>query len=105
MPGIGGPFNTVAAFFEAWTNSVKYKWDKESIGRMMQRGPIPAERMIAIINQFPSQTKAMASRLSVSNNGPFPLCHDGSLHSNVMVDENSLNVTGIIDWEGACTVP
>lgn len=71
----------------------------------MQRGPIPAERMISIINKFPSQIKAMASRLSASNNGPFPLCHDDFLHSNIMVDETSFDVTGIIDWEGACTVP
>jgi hypothetical protein len=51
---------------------------------MMQRGPIPAERMIAIIDQFPSQIKAMAGRLSASNNGPFPLCHGDCLHSNIM---------------------
>ncbi|OQE41410.1 hypothetical protein PENCOP_c005G04810 [Penicillium coprophilum] len=25
--------------------------------------------------------------------------------SNIMADENSFNMTGIIDWEGACTVP
>ena len=73
---------------------------------MMQREPpILAERMIAIINEFPSQIKAMASRLSARNNGPFPLCHDDFLHSNIMVDENSFDITGIIDWEGACTVP
>jgi len=72
----------------------------------MQRGPPGlAERMIAIVSEFPSQIKAMASRLSARNNGPFPLCHDDFLHSNIMVDENSFDVTGIIDWEGACTVP
>jgi hypothetical protein len=72
---------------------------------MMQRGPIPAEQMIAIIDQFPAQIKAMASQISATNNGPFPLCHDDFLHSNIMVDEGNFNVTGIIDWEGACTVP
>ncbi|KAH6628524.1 hypothetical protein F5144DRAFT_631650 [Chaetomium tenue] len=101
LPGIGGPFNTAAEFFEAWVNSVKFKWDKETIGRMMQRGPISAEQMIAIIDQFPVQIKAMASRISATNNGPFPLCHDDFLHSNIMVDESNFNVTGIIDWEGA----
>ncbi|KAK3997965.1 hypothetical protein QBC44DRAFT_376395 [Cladorrhinum sp. PSN332] len=105
LPGIGGPFDTAAAFFEAWADNVKFKWDEETIRRMMQRGPISADRMAAIIEQFPSQIKAMASRLSTRNNGPFPLCHDDFLHSNIMVDENSFNVTGIIDWEGACTVP
>jgi hypothetical protein len=105
LPGIGGPFDTATAFFEAWADSVKFKWDKETITRMMQRAPIPAERMIAIIDNFPSQIKAMASQLSLCNEGPFPLDHDDFLHSNIMVDENSFDVTGVIDWEGACTVP
>jgi hypothetical protein len=72
---------------------------------MMQRGPIPAERMLAIIENFPSQIKSIASRLSSCDEGPFPLAHDDFLHSNIMVDEKYFDVTGIIDWEGACTVP
>jgi len=46
----------------------------------------------------------MASRLSTSNEGPFLQYHDDSLHSNIIVDKN-FSVAGIIDWEGACTVP
>lgn len=105
LPGIGGPFDTAGEFFKAWADTVKFKWDKETVTRMMQRGPISAERMIAIIKDFPLQIKAMADRLSLYNDGPFPLSHDDFLHSNIMVDEDSFNVTGIIDWEGACTVP
>ncbi|KAJ5470421.1 hypothetical protein N7530_007778 [Penicillium desertorum] len=105
LPGIGGPFDTATAFFEAWADSVKFKWDKETITRMMQRGPVPAEQIVAIIEDFPSQIKAIASRLSLCDEGPFPLAHDDFLHSNIMVDEETFDVTGIIDWEGACTVP
>jgi hypothetical protein len=47
----------------------------------------------------------MAGRLSAHNNGPFPLCHDDFFHSNIVVDEGSFDVTGVIDWEEACTVP
>lgn len=101
--GIGGPFDTTAAFFEAWADSIEFKRDDKTIEAMIQRSDVPTERMISIINKFPSQIKAMANRLSTSNNRPFPLCHDDFLHSNIMVDEN-FNVTGIIDWEGACTV-
>lgn len=104
LQGIGGPFDTTAAFFEAWADSIEFKRDDKTIEAMIQRSDVPAERMISIINKFPSQIKAIANRLSISNNGPFPLCHDDFLHSNIMVDEN-FNVTGIIDWEGACTVP
>ncbi|KXG54388.1 uncharacterized protein PGRI_075320 [Penicillium griseofulvum] len=87
LPGIGGPFDTAAAFFEAWADSVKFKSNNETITRMMQNGtaPISAEQMITIIENFPLQIKAMANR-------------------NIMVDD-SFCVTGIIDWEGACTVP
>lgn len=105
LPGIGGPFETAAAFFEAWADAVKFKQDEKTITHMMQRGPIPAEEMISIIDQFPMQIKAMANRLSAYNEGPFPLCHDDFLHSNILVDEESFEVTGIIDWEGAYTVP
>lgn len=104
IPGIGGPFDTATAFFNAWADSVKFKRDKETITQMMQRSPIPAEQMVAIIENFPSQIKAIASRLSLCNEGPFPLAHDDFLHSNIMVDEN-FDVTGIIDWEGAYTAP
>jgi hypothetical protein len=105
LPGIGGHFDTATAFFEARADSVKFKWDKETITRMMQRGPVPAEQIVAIIEDFPSQIKAIASRLSLCDEGPFPLAHDDFLHSNIMVDEETFDVTGIIDWEGACTVP
>jgi hypothetical protein len=106
LPGIGGPFDTAAAFFEAWADSVKFKWNNETVTRLMQNGqaPVSAEQMITIIENFPSQIKAMATRLSLYNEGPFPLAHVDFLHSNIMVDD-SFCVTGIIDWEGACTVP
>ncbi|KAK2051006.1 hypothetical protein LY76DRAFT_557687 [Colletotrichum caudatum] len=105
IPGIGGPFDTAAAFFEAWADKAKFKLDEETITQMMQRGPISAGEMVRITDEFPSQIKSMANLLPFRNEGPFPLCHDDFLHSNIMVDEASFNVTGIIDWEGACTVP
>jgi hypothetical protein len=36
--------------------------------------------------------------------GPFPVCHTDLMHSNIVVD-NKYKVLGIIDWEGACTLP
>ena len=61
--------------------------------------------MITIIENFPSQIKAIASRLSVCNEGLSPLYYDDFRHSDFVVDENSLGVTGIVDWEGAFTAP
>ncbi|KAF6831962.1 hypothetical protein CPLU01_06479 [Colletotrichum plurivorum] len=106
IPGIGGPFDTAAAFFEAWAATAKFKRGKEEIAQMLQRaGPISAEEMVKIIEEFPSQIRDMAAHLPIPNEGPFPLCHDDFLHSNIMVDEASFEVTGVIDWEGAWTAP
>lgn len=95
------------AFFEVWADRVEFKRDEETIRRRMMKGdPISAEWMLAVLEQFPRRIKAIANQLSVHHNeGPFPLCHDNLLHSDILVDEDTFSVTGIIDWEGACTVP
>ncbi|KDN67109.1 hypothetical protein CSUB01_01752 [Colletotrichum sublineola] len=72
IPGIGGPFDTAAAFFEAWTDKVKFKLDKETIAQMMQRGPVSAEEMVRITDEFPSQIKSMTNLLPFRNEGLFP---------------------------------
>jgi isoamyl acetate esterase len=36
--------------------------------------------------------------------GPFPLCHVDLHHNNILFDKD-FNITGIIDWGGAQTVP
>ncbi|KAF6805163.1 hypothetical protein CMUS01_14685, partial [Colletotrichum musicola] len=108
IPGIGGPFDTAAAFFEAWAATAKFKRGKEEIAQILQRvGPISAEEMVKIIEEFPSQIRNTAAHLPfpTCNEGPFPLDHDDFLHSNIMVDEASFEVTGIIDWKWAWTVP
>ncbi|KAJ6091556.1 hypothetical protein N7467_003525, partial [Penicillium canescens] len=97
LPGIGRPFDTATAFFEAWADSVKFKRDKETTTRMMQRGPIPAEQMVMIIENFQSQIEAISSRLSLCNEGQFPLDHGDFLHSNIMMNEDSFDITGIIE--------
>ncbi|KAJ5985620.1 hypothetical protein N7522_012816 [Penicillium canescens] len=103
LPGIGRPFDTATPFFEAWADSVKFKWNKETITRMMQRGPIAAEQMVMIEN-FPSQIEAISSRLSLCNEGPILLDHGNFLHSNIMMNENSY-LTGIIEWEAHVRLP
>ncbi|KAJ6022775.1 uncharacterized protein N7446_013127 [Penicillium canescens] len=105
LSGIGRPFDTATPFFEAWADSVKIKQDKETITRMMQRGPIPAEQMVMIIENFPSQIEAISSRLSLCNEGPIPLDHGDFLHSNIMVNGNSFDLTGIIEWEAHVQFP
>lgn len=67
-------------------------------------GQGPADQVLTAINEFPSRIKGMASQLSYNDHGPFPICHADFFHSNIIVKEN-FEVLGIIDWEGACTVP
>ncbi|KAJ2975187.1 hypothetical protein NUW58_g8429 [Xylaria curta] len=102
FPDIGGPFDSAADFFEAWAEHARFPHGKDKILGMMKGGL--ARRVLASINEFPSKIKAMARRISCNNQGPFPLCHADFLHSNIIVDED-FQVLGIIDWEGACTLP
>ncbi|KAK3896563.1 hypothetical protein C8A05DRAFT_48433 [Staphylotrichum tortipilum] len=114
IPGIGGPFHAAAAFFSAWADTVRFKRSAETITKLLQRTPpsiITAERMTSITT-FPAQIRALAesNRLDLMGlgSGPFPLCHDDFLYSNIMVDESDFSVTaltGIIVWERACTMP
>ncbi|CAG8900548.1 unnamed protein product [Penicillium egyptiacum] len=53
---------------------------------------------------FPPRIKEQRFDTTVRNEGPFPLRHTDSLHSNVIVD-TEFNVLSIIDWEHAGTVP
>lgn len=104
---IGGPFDTVAAFFEAWAENAQFPSNEQKIRDLMKGAPIEwTEEVLKSINEFPSQIKALARDLlhRDGNNGPFPLCHTDFLHSNIIVDDN-FDVLGIIDWEGACTLP
>ncbi|KZL63992.1 hypothetical protein CT0861_02045 [Colletotrichum tofieldiae] len=57
----------------------------------MQRGPISAEEIVKITNEFPSQIKSIAKLLPLRNKGPFPLCHNNFLHSNIIVNKATFN--------------
>jgi hypothetical protein len=102
LPDIGGPFDTATGFFEAWAAKAKFPKSRDLIHKSMKNGPV--SDVLSSIAEFPHRIKAVASRLSSCDNGPFPLWHPDFLHSNIIVDE-SYSVLGVIDWEGACTIP
>lgn len=107
LPRIGGPFETASAFFAAWAERVKFKGKgRGEIIRMMPADPPGlAERVADAIESFPAQVRdLMARRPPPRNDGPFPLVHTDFLHSNMLVD-TEFNLVGVIDWEGAQTVP
>lgn len=112
IPGIGGPFDTAAAFFAAWADSCKFGSSEEFIAEALERSKAyvkdnPSfEEMMKIINEFPALLGDMAEHLPFPNEGPFPLFHTYELfQSSIMVDEGSFEMTAVLDWESAWACP
>ncbi|KAL3456031.1 hypothetical protein BJX64DRAFT_271350 [Aspergillus heterothallicus] len=102
LPGLGGPFDTATEFFRAWATHAEFPLTDERIRNCMKGGPV--EEVLSSIRDFPRRLHELASRIALYNEGPFPLYHPDLYQSNVIVDD-SFRVLGVIDWEGACTVP
>lgn len=102
FPDIGGPFETATAFFAAWAAHARFPKSAAEIRRSMGNGPV--EEVLRSIAEFPQMLGAAANRLSICDEGPFPVSHRDLLHSNIVVD-GDYGILGVIDWEGACTVP
>lgn len=108
LPHIGGPFETASAFFEAWADCVRFNKNRDEIVRIMSTSAAGRELCNEIadaVESFPARIKALMARRPPSHdNGPFPLVHTDFMHSNMLVDSD-FNLVGVIDWEGAQTVP
>ncbi|KAL3469908.1 hypothetical protein BJX99DRAFT_251616 [Aspergillus californicus] len=102
FPKVGGPFSSAADFFKAWARSAEFTMDDNEIRNRMRGGP--AEEILSSIRAFPGLLHDISGNISVNDAGPFPLYHPDLYHSNVVVNP-SFEVLGVIDWEGACTVP
>lgn len=103
IPGIGGPFDTAAAFVEAWAASIRFPYEEKRIREWVP--PNVAEEILQGIQTLPSRLAKLAVRGKLFNiGGPFPIRHADFWHSNIVVTEG-FNVLGVIDWEGAFTVP
>ncbi|KAG8156786.1 hypothetical protein KVR01_013391 [Diaporthe batatas] len=101
IPGIGGPFDTAAQYFEAWAKVAKFPYKEETI-----RPRTPADlvdEVLAAIRSFPSGIRDLA-RWFPFQDGPFPLIHTDLYSSNIIIDEN-YNVLSVIDWENAFVGP
>ncbi|KAK3368594.1 hypothetical protein B0H63DRAFT_441835 [Podospora didyma] len=105
LPVLGGPFETATAFFEAWAEHTKFPHSTDIIQEVLSSHPPEyTSAVLASLRDFPAQIKVLASRIPGSDAGPFPVMHPDFFHSNIMVD-SSYNILGVIDWEGASTVP
>lgn len=107
FPDLGGPFETSSSFFQAWAQHARFPTRSLELLRQMSDGNQKqlAHEISDAIAQFPTRlaTMAKAGQMNLKV-GPFPVCHTDLMHSNIVVDEGC-QVLGIIDWEGACTLP
>ncbi|KAL2264413.1 hypothetical protein VTK26DRAFT_3300 [Humicola hyalothermophila] len=101
IPGIGGPFDTAAQYFEAWAKTAKFPYKEATI---RPRTPAHlADEVLAAIRSFPSGIRDLARRFPFQD-GPFPLIHTDLYSSNIIIDEN-YDVLSVIDWESAFVGP
>ncbi|OTA87036.1 hypothetical protein M434DRAFT_375989 [Hypoxylon sp. CO27-5] len=103
IPGIGGPFDTAASFIRAWAANIKYPLSEAYLRKHISSPLI--DEIIKGTYELPSRLANLAtSGKCFTRAGPFPIRHPDLFHHNVVVTE-SFNVLGVIDWEGAYTVP
>lgn len=101
IPGLGGPFDTAAEFFKAWSTNAQFGLSHDKLQEAA--GPF-AEEVSASASSFKKLLHDSAAGLSIRNEGPFPLCHGDFGHNNVVFDDH-YRLLGVIDWEGAFAGP
>ena len=99
--GTGGPFDTAAEFYTAWSTIVEFGLDEP---RLQQASGQYLSEIKASISSFQESIKKLAAKIPARNHGPFPLCHGDSGHNNIIVD-NDYRILGVIDWEHAFAAP
>lgn len=100
LPSIGGPFNTVTEYLEAWANTVQFPY----MDTLRASCGDKSDKIEASILRFPLRIKELAATIPIRNHGPFPLMHNDFGHNNIVVDDN-WKVLGVIDWEHAWSAP
>lgn len=103
IPGVGGPFDTAASFIQAWAAKIRYPYNEEYLSKHVPSSLI--DEIVKGVNEFPNRVaKLAASGKCFVSKGPFPIRHADLFPSNIIVTK-TFHVLGVIDWEGACTMP
>jgi hypothetical protein len=100
IPGLGGPFETAAEYFEAWSKHAKFPFKDTYVWSLLPTDI--QDEIVASIRDFPQRLTDTFRNLN--STGSFPLCHPDFRHSNIIIDGN-YNILSVIDWENAGTVP
>ena len=102
LPDLGGPFDTVTEYLEAWAEAAESRFTDFSQAEVCC-GQYYNEILIQIAN-FPRKLGEVAASIPIRNHGPFPLFHPDFGHNNMIIDDD-YNILGVIDWEHACSLP
>jgi hypothetical protein len=109
FPDLGGPFETAAAFFEAWAACAKFPYPLGYVKPLLKASLFPevrrldADELIASIRDFPLKLGKIASQISFES-GPFPVSQAETRLNNYIIDPGH-RIIGVIGWTRACTVP
>lgn len=101
LPTLGGPFDTAADFFRAWSTKVGFGLSE---GELRDAAGPYADEILNSLSTFRKWVNDNAECLSVNNTGPFPLCHGDFGHNNIVFDDR-YRLLGVIDWETAFAGP
>lgn len=103
MPGLSGLFNMATEFFQAWAKHANFETTLEKLREATS--PFTDEGRSSV-SSFPGSISQLASRLSVlSTAAHFPFCHGDVGHNNIIVDDETEHIIGVIDWETAFAGP
>ena len=100
-PGVGGPFDTAAEYFKAWSMYVKFG---VTIDQLRAASDDFADEVEASMKAFKPLLGEKAECLSVNNTGPFRMHHGDFGHNNAVFDDQ-FRLLGVIDWESAFAAP
>lgn len=101
LPNLGGPFDTAADFFRAWSSTVEFGLSES---RLRDAAGPYADEISQSLSAFRGWVNDNAEHLSANNTGPFPVCHGDFGHNNIVFDDN-YRLLGVIDWETAFAAP
>ncbi|THX03506.1 hypothetical protein D6D13_07642 [Aureobasidium pullulans] len=103
IPGIGGPFDTAAEYYTAWSKNVSFGLEEE---QLRQASGKFAEEVVASTALFKRSIADLADIIftPTNNRGPFPLIHGDFGHHNILVDDD-YRVKGVVDFEYAFAGP
>jgi hypothetical protein len=101
IPGVGGPFDSAAAFFKAWAKNAKFPYNENTIRKMTP--PELVDKILISIEDFPSQLTNF-SQHHCFRRGPFPVIHPDLYKSNILIN-SEYSIRGVIDWENAIIAP